>query len=142
MSGGSRRPYRTLSHTADTGIEVEGATLDDVYANAAFGMFDQVVDLSSCTPEVEFTVRAEAADPAELLVELLGELLAVAEIRRVIPCRFEMRQVTDTSAEMDVAATPVDRVQHHGPPVKAVTYHDLEVIQSDRGWKARVLFDI
>lgn len=142
MSSDSRRPYRTLSHTADTGIEVAGATLGDLFANAAYGMFDQVVDLSACTPEDEFTVRVEAADPAELLVDLLAELITVAEIRRVIPCGFEVHGATETSVEMQVAAAPADRVEHHGPPVKAVTYHDLLVERTGAGWRARVLFDI
>ena len=39
--------YRIFDHTADLGVEVTGATLEELYAGAAFALFDLLTDLSS-----------------------------------------------------------------------------------------------
>ncbi|MBP1632769.1 MAG: Archease protein family, partial [Acidobacteria bacterium] len=37
---------------------------------------------------------------------------------------------------------PSSGLELRGPPVKAVTYHDLAVEQESGGWRVRVIFDV
>lgn len=134
--------YRVLSHTADTGIEAEAATLGELYAVCAYAMFDLMVDLEGLEPVGEVVVRGAARDPAETLVDLLSQLLALAEIERVVFCAFERRHASATDVELLAGAVPAGAVELRGPPIKAVTYHDLQVVGTEGGWRARVLFDV
>jgi len=37
--------YRVFDHTADLGIEVYGATVNELFTSAAFAVFDMLTDL-------------------------------------------------------------------------------------------------
>jgi SHS2 domain-containing protein len=37
---------------------------------------------------------------------------------------------------------PTKDVELTGPPIKAVTYHQLQVAETDEGWSATVYFDV
>lgn len=134
--------YRVFSHTADTGIEAEAPTLADIYATCAYGMFDLMVELEGLTAVDEVVVRAAAGEPSQVLVDLLSELLATSEIDGVVFCTFATRTGTETEVEIVAGAVPVAEVELRGPPIKAVTYHDLTVAPTATGWFARVLFDV
>jgi SHS2 domain-containing protein len=43
---------------------------------------------------------------------------------------------------VDAYGFDLDTVTVSGPPIKAVTYHQLSVAESDRGWVATIVFDV
>jgi hypothetical protein len=51
------RRFENLEHTADLAIRAYGATLPEVFANAAYGMFAQMADLASIAPSVRRRMR-------------------------------------------------------------------------------------
>ncbi|MFH1331015.1 MAG: archease [Actinomycetota bacterium] len=134
--------YRVLSHTADIGIVAAGTTVEEVFENAAFGMFDLVFDLSGvpATEAVEVEVAGET--PGELLVAWLSALLAEAEIRGLALCRFRAEMLPGGRLRGSAAGAAASAPELRGPPVKAVTYHDLAVEEVPGGWEARVIFDV
>ena len=134
--------YRVLPHTADVGIVATGATIEEAFENAAFGMFDLMFDLSAVSGGEECRVEAAAETRAELLVAWLSALLAEAEIRGLVFSRFVVEQMTEGSLRGTAAGTTVAGLELRGPPVKAVTYHDLAVEQVPGGWLVRVIFDV
>ena len=135
--------FEVLSHTADTGIAVEAATLPELLAWAARGMFSLMYDLEATSPEATVEVAVASAGLDELLVDLLAELLYRSEADDVIPCRFDVVTASPTEVRMSVGVAPMEPAALHGPPIKAVTYHDLAVEQSADGrWSARVVFDV
>jgi SHS2 domain-containing protein len=134
--------YTVLSHTADTGIEARGATLGDLLGALAFGMFDVVYDLRDLAVAEPVSFEIEAADPAELAVDLLSELLYLSEADDVVLA--DVRVESDgTRAAVTAGACPAAGAELKGPPIKAVTYHDLVVRREpDGSWFARVIFDV
>ena len=128
--------YRVLDHTADTGIETDGATLEEVIANAATAMFDLMYE-SAAGVRVEFAV--EPAPPPDLLVAVLSELLYRSEVDGVSFSNITVRIEPDGTT-IRAEAHPAGELV--GPPIKAVTYHDLRCEPSDDGWHARVIFDV
>ncbi len=135
--------YAVLSHTADTGIAVEADTFAEVLEWASRGMFELMYDLTDSAAERSVVVEVAASTAEDLLVDVLSELLYVSEAHDVIPCRFAIAAVDATSARVTIGVTPMRTELLHGPPIKAVTYHDLLVEESDDGtWRARVVFDV
>lgn len=136
------RRYRVIAHTADTGIVARGSTLAEAFENAAYGMFDLMFDLRRVEAGAECVVEAQAETSDELLVAWLSALLAEAEIREVAFSRFSVAEVGEGLVRGTAAGAPTAGLELRGPPVKAVTFHDLAVERVRRGWEARVIFDV
>ena len=133
--------YEVLSHTADTGIVAWGATRRDLFLQAAEGMFSLMYEPTRApTRSVEVAVRAESIE--DLLVEWLSELLYLSESKEIALESFEIRRFEDGRLEGRASGTSFDRAVLIGPPVKAVTYHQLEIQEEPDGFRARVIFDV
>ncbi len=76
------------------------------------------------------------------MVDLLAELLYLSEAEDVVACRFRATEASPTQVRLEVGLVALRPDMLQGPPIKAVTYHDLEVAPSADGWTARVLFDV
>lgn len=134
--------YEVLAHTADTGIVAFGESPVEAFANAAYGMFDLVFDLSRVPAAEECRVEEEADSLGELLVAWLSSLLAEAEIRGLAFSAFSVEMPEGGRLRGTAAGSASAGLELRGPPVKAVTYHDLAVEQVPGGWRARVIFDV
>jgi SHS2 domain-containing protein len=134
--------YEVLAHTADTGIIAYGSTPEEMFENAAFGMFDLVFPLSAVPVTEERQVEVEAPDLGELLVAWLSELLAVAEIDDLVFSSFRVAEIGAGKLVGTALGSTAQGVELVGPPVKAVTFHDLEVTETEEEWRARVIFDV
>lgn len=134
--------YEVLSHTADTAIAVEADSFGEVCAWAARGMFATMYSLDRRAGEHrQIDVVSTARD--ELLVDLLSELLYVAETADVLPVWFDTMEADEHHVVMRVGTVPAATVVLEGPPIKAVTYHDLAVHHRPDGtWAAHVVFDV
>jgi len=137
-----QRAYRELPHTADTAIEVDGESIAGLFANAAFAMFDLMVDLDALSPVLERVVAVSADSVDEVLVALLSELIALSEIEGFVPCRFKASHASETGVELTMGVAPAAHAALRGPPVKAVTYHELLVEELSSGWRAHLVFDV
>ena len=135
-------PFEVTEHTADVGIIARGATLPEVFANAAAGMMSFMIQPALVRPRESRPVVAEAEDRDALLVAWLNELLVLLNGDGFIPREFRIVELTDTRLEAEVLGEPVDPQRHQFRlDVKAATYHLLEISQDD-GWHAKVIFDV
>jgi len=134
--------YEVFSHTADTGIVAHGVSMAEAFENAAFGMFDLVFDLPGVGAVEECRVEVQAETPGELLVAWLSALLAEAEIRDLAFSSFSVDLLPGGRLVGSAAGAPAAGLDLRGPPMKAVTYHDLAVEEVPGGWRARVIFDV
>lgn len=135
-------PHVVLAHTADTGIEATAPTLEELLVELAAGMFGLVAEIRPCRPSAWVEASVTSASLEDLAVDVLSELLATAEIEDLVLCRFEITIGEPWSASLRAGGVPVASVDPTGPPIKAVTYHDLVVEERAGGWFARVYFDV
>ena len=135
--------YRVLSHTADTGIEATADSLAGLIGELCAGMFGLVAAVvpSAAKKWVEVSLVAQSVE--ELVVDTLSELLYHAEVENLTFCAFRVSMgPDDLAAKVQAGGLFVDAVEPVGPPIKAVTYHDLVVEQRDGVWYGRVYFDV
>lgn len=136
------RSYEVLPHTADTAISTRAESLEAVIGNAAFAMFDLMYGLDEASPATSVQLEVAVASPPDLLVSVLSELLYHSEVEDLAFAAFEVRIVGDHLL-VDAAGVPVKTLEWHGPPIKAVTYHDLICEEeSDGVWHVQVIFDV
>jgi len=136
----------TFDHTADVGLRVTGADLDDLFRTAAEGVFDYVVaNREAVRPVATEAFRLEAEDAGELLAAWLGELIFRSETGHTLYARFDVKVAEDgRSLAAEVAGEPIDRDRHElDHEVKAVTRHGLELRRDGSGgWRAEFILDI
>lgn len=132
--------FEELDHTADVGIRAFGKTLDELFANAAAGMFSLITDLDAVKPVGEHEVKVTSRDLESLLVDFLSELLYVHETEKVLLAEFDVK-VSGLAVDAHVRGERIDKARHPlHLMVKAVTYHGIDVDPA-KG-EAQVIFDI
>jgi SHS2 domain-containing protein len=135
--------YETFEHTADIGIRARAGTLDELFAEAARGLFSVVVanpESIRPTQDLSFRVRGDRND--ELLLDWLDELLYASSTRHLVFCDFHVR-VGAAGLDATARGEPIDPQRHHlDVEVKAITYHGLKVQHQGDGWLAEVIVDI
>ncbi len=132
--------YKLLEHTADAFVEVHGSSLEELFANAAYAMFDLMTDLKRVRPKGELKLTLSADDKERLLVDFLGELLYLHETEDLVLSKFEIK-TNGTRLEANVWGEVFDENRHtKRTVVKAITYHMLEF--DEKKGTLRILFDI
>ena len=138
MSAEGRGSFQFIDHTADVGIRVSAATLEGVFETAGLAFAELVTSTDSLEYRVERQFNLQEDDIETLLVSWLQELLYLLDTEGYVFGRFQVKLQNSSLAPVDHLAIGLEMRSE----IKAVTYHQLEVIQSDEGWQAQVIFDI
>jgi len=135
--------YETFDHTADVGIRAFGKTVEDVFVNAAYALFDLLTNLKSVQSRVNREIIVEGMDLEDLLVRWLSELLFLCEGEGYLFREFSILSLTPNSLKAVVEGEIFDPARHEfKTEIKAITYHQVEVAQKDGRWVGKVIFDI
>ncbi len=135
--------YTLIDHTADIGIDVLGATLRELFTNAAFALFDIITDLSKVECKAECNIKISGIDREQLLVNWLTELLYLHDVKNLLFKNFCIADIEDNQLTATINGEAFIEGKHViKTEVKAVTYHNLSIIKEDHQWKARVIFDL
>jgi SHS2 domain-containing protein len=135
--------YEIFEHTADMGIRVRAESLDELFADAARGLFSVMVEnFDAVQRTTEFTFQVHADDVEELLHDWLAELLFTFHARRVVLSEFQVR-LDPPELTATARGEPIDTARHQiDAEVKAITWHGLKVQHLPDGWLAEVIVDI
>jgi SHS2 domain-containing protein len=135
--------FTILDHPADIGIEARGSSLGGAFAQAAIALMSIILDLSTVESVTIRSVEVEAADPSQLLVRWLTEILFLYDGKGFVTREVTIRQFTPTCIAADLHGDLLDPSRHRTRlDVKAITYHQLEVIEGPDGGLVRVYLDI
>ena len=136
LSGG----YEIVDHTADWAMRVYGSDLAELLRCAAIGMSSLLLaELSSVRLEESRELELEAFDAETLLVDWLTELAYFAETEQLVFREFRLWDVTAQHLAARMRGARVRELQKH---IKAVTYHDLAIEQTEAGLTATIVFDV
>jgi SHS2 domain-containing protein len=145
MPSGSSRShpqiaFEEIEHTADRALKIYGRDFEELLRNAAFGLNSLmgVNEGSGATPQTK-SIILDAEDAEGLLVEWLSELAYWAESEMLVFTKFDLQTVLPTHVKAAVAGRQVTTLERH---VKAVTYHNLEILYTETGLAATVVFDV
>ncbi len=137
------KPYEVFEHTADIGLHAYGSTLSELFIHAAQGMESLMVSPEQVRVEVSREVEVEGHDSVSLLIAWLNELIFLFDTEYLIFCQFEIESLTETHLRGRASGEPYDALRHElSSAIKAVTWHEAAIEQTDDGYKARIIFDI
>jgi SHS2 domain-containing protein len=131
-------PFIEVAHTADWCLRVWSANLPSLFAEAARGMYALAgVEIAS-QPVQEKEFGTEGPDTESLLVAFLSNLVYLMEYERMAFDQFSVQLKSDqVSARMKGAS-----ILSITKAIKAVTFHNLKILQSDRGFEVEIVFDV
>ena len=139
MSGG----YRILEHPADLGIEARGRSIGEAFEHAAEGLIAILLDPEQIRPREELRVHLAASDREHLLVRWLSEILYQIDGRGFVPRAFAVELRGETELLATLMGEALDLRRHATrTDVKAVTYHQLSVRETEAGVLLTVFLDI
>lgn len=136
-----------IDHTGDIGIELTAATLDGLFERAAEGMFRVLTDLSSVRPTDATPITVEGPDLDALMVRWLSELNYRHIVDGQLFSTFDVSAIDTENGVRNLTATirgeAIDPERHTVyTEIKAITFHGLDVHETDTGWAAQVIFDM
>jgi SHS2 domain-containing protein len=137
--------HEIFAHTADLGLRVTAPTLELLMADAARGLFAIIAgDLGQIRPRLDTVEQFDVAgaDPAWLLFDWMSELHAAFELRRMLFCGFDV-SIDVTGLHATAHGEPYDPARHSlAHEIKAITQHELSVVETAGGWEATMIVDI
>jgi SHS2 domain-containing protein len=135
--------FEILEHPADIGFRAWGRTIPELFENSAVAMLSIAAELDDVSPRIDYPLQASGTDYESLLVNWLSEVLYWTDGKLVAFRKFRVDTITPTAVSAVGKGEPRDPARHRAKLiVKAVTYHQLRVIQTPDGWCAEVYLDI
>jgi SHS2 domain-containing protein len=135
--------FEIFAVTADKGIRAWAPDVPALFRATALGLWSLMVDPAGVARAGEERVAVEAGDRETLLVAWLNELLYLHEVRAFAGADATVHAVSETALAASVWGETLDPARHQlVGHVKAVTYHDLRIVQDERGWEAQVVVDV
>jgi len=130
--------YQEIDHTADIALRVWGEDFQTLLRQAAYGLYG----LMGVVPHAEtpvagyFVLQQDSLET--ILVDFLSELLFLAEEKGQLFDSFSFDE-QDDELNIRMAGQKILSQERY---VKAVTFHDLDVRQTDCGYEATITFDV
>lgn len=135
---GNPAGHQEIEHTADRELEVWAPDMPGLLEQAALGMYAIAGIRLQDQPRVTRSITLKAPDAEELLVSFLTELLFMAEDENLGFDQMHLSLKSDT-LKAELSGAPISS---QNKEIKAVTFHNLKVKQSDKGLETRIVFDV
>jgi len=142
-----KKRFEFLEHTADLYIAAYGSSLEEAFENAASAMFEGMTDLAKVQPKEEDKIQVEGYDEQALLYNWLEALLVKFDVTGNLYSRFTVEEIQKTSQGFKLKARiwgePFGQEKHLSKVgVKAVTYHQMEIIKKPSWVTVKFILDI
>ena len=142
-----RKRFEFLEHTADVYVVAYGETLEEAFENAALATFETMTDTEKVESRVKDEIEVEGHDEKELLYNWLEGLIVKFEITENLYSRFKVSTIRKSPNGLGMKAkiwgepfNPDKHPQKVG--VKAITYHQMEILKKPKAVTVRFILDI
>jgi len=139
--------FEFLEHTADVYVAAYGINLEEAFENAALATFETMTETEKVEPKIEDSIEAEGYDEYALLYNWLEALLIKFETTENLYSKFKISKIEKTSKGFKLNAKiwgePFNSEKHpQKVGIKAVTYHQMEIIKNPRIVTVKFILDI
>ena len=130
--------FEEVAHTADWALRVWASDFPQLASTAVEGMLALMKPQYSSKTEHVHIIQVDGADEAELLVGLLSDVLFLLENQSQAPNRCGVV----IKRQQLMAMISSVKVKSIAKMIKAVTYHNLEIIRTPTGLECTLVFDV
>lgn len=137
------KTYEVIPHPSDVGIIAYGKTLEEAFEHSAKGMFSLMANPKSIHAKTSFDITVTAQNQEELLVNWLNELLFLEDSQHLLFKNFKIQSLSQTALKAEVKGEKIDPQKHQIlRSIKAATYNQLTIKETEKGWQVTVVFDV
>lgn len=131
--------WQLIDHTADMGIRVSAPDLPSLFREGAMALVE--ITGASCADKAEaLEVAVRGIDRVDLLVRWLQEVLYLVTVKDLRISAIEITHLTETDLNARVrGGRGEDGLKQE---IKAVTYHNLDIVQKGGSVEASIIFDV
>ena len=135
--------YEFFEHTADVGIRAWGPDLAATLTQAARALMELLTGGEfTSTGDAHYDIALTADSVEDLAVCWLQELLVRFDTEHLVPQTCDFQELTPQRLRATIWAQRCDpAAERLGREVKAITYHQLRLEQTD-GYRLEVIVDI
>ncbi len=138
--------YELLDHTADVIVRAYGKTWNEVFSNLGKALFAAMLDISKVEPRECREIEVESETLEDLVIDFLNGLLVFKDAENLAFSEFDVKVEEKDGRWIIKGKACGERIdpRKHQPEgeVKAVSYHLLEVGETERGRYAQVTLDL
>ncbi len=134
--------YKYLKHTADAKFRAFGKDIDEVFTNSALAMFNILGKTDEVKSTKKIKIKIKARNYERLLYDFLEELIFLLDTEGFF--LFEVKEIK-ISEKFELEAVVVgDDYKNYDlkSDIKAVTYSDMKIEKTKKGYEATVVVDI
>jgi SHS2 domain-containing protein len=134
--------FKIEGTTADKRLIAFGKTPEELFQNAALGMYSEMVDLEEIQDADVREIRLEGAGDTEgLLVGWLNELLYLFDSEDFVGTRFCLSFPEEGALQAQVYGAIISQDLVFGE-IKAATYHEIQILEKGGAFEARIILDV
>jgi len=133
--------YKIINHTADTGIEVEGKDLTEVFFESYKGLY-KIAGVEKGEKEGGDKIKIVADTYEELLIKFLNELIFYIYGEKKY-CEIKKLEIKKEDKEIELKV----EIEKYGikkfeREVKAATYHNISIKNKNGAFATKIIFDL
>jgi SHS2 domain-containing protein len=137
--------FETLDHTGDLALRIRADRFTELVAEGIRGigslLFEGEPDRSASP--VHGRARVSGVDREDALVQALSEALYWMQEGSRFPLEVRVLNPEETVLEIELDGVAADgRALRHRREIKAVTYHNLEILEKPDGYETVVVLDV
>jgi SHS2 domain-containing protein len=130
--------FEEISHTADWSVRVWAEDLSSLFAESARAMNTLAGIVIGKSPRVKRIFEAHGSDGESLLVAFLSELVYYQEQENIA---FDVFHLEVDSQKLKVGMEGAE-IASVDKAIKAVTFHNLKIEKTNRGFETTIVFDV
>ncbi|MBI4688322.1 MAG: archease [Nitrospirae bacterium] len=136
------KKYETIDISGDAGLRIFGETLEELFENAARGMYELTTDTSQIEDDDKRVIVFDAESYESMLIKWLNELIFFFDTYNFVGKRYDIC-ISEGIFSAEVRGGYFDpKANEQRLLLKAATYHRLSLKKNDSQWEAEVVFDI
>ena len=138
QQGANNSGFREIEHIADWELEVWAPDMSQLLQQSALGMYTLSGTSLAHSPREEREFALDAQDAESLLVRFLTELLYLAETEKLAFDEFQL-ELFDHLLRARLGGA---LIAGQDKEIKAVTFHRMEIRETERGLQVNIVFDV
>ena len=132
--------YKIINNTADTGIEVEGKNLKEIFFESYKGLY-KIAGVEKEKKEGRDKIKIIADTYEELLIKFLNELIfyIYGEGKYCDVKKIEIKKNRGFTLEVEIEKYEIKSFERE---VKAATYHNISIKNKNGVFTTKIIFDL
>ncbi len=135
--------FRSKDTTADIGLEVWASSLEELFEEAARGLFSLMYDTSKVGEKEEIVWETEGSDTEDLLVSMLNDIIYLHEVKKMLFRNIKVEKLSAHKVAFTLKGEKYSPSKHEIlTEIKAATYHNIEIKKENGLYRTYIVFDV